>query len=187
MIAFAPVILPIIFAAAGDPANLVAFASAFGVVAAAIIGVIGGVIHLRTRKPADARDDRSSEMATAKSAAEVAMELVDTTKSWALDLIGLLRTENTNLLAKNQQLETELSEVRAEIRALRASGLDHAGELTLAREREKRLIAERDSALASLARLQRALDEAQERGIEELTLSPAAVKKRREEMEGNQS
>lgn len=161
----------------------------FGTVAAAIIVGFFGWLHLKTRKPSDARDDKTAEVATAKSAAEVAMELVDTTKSWALEVIGLLRSENTRLSDRNEELEKELAAVRREIAKLRRAGGDHADEIAAGKEREAKLQAELNEARAQRDRLQAALNDAESRGLEELTLTPEAVVAHRDSLantkEGN--
>lgn len=165
-----------------QPSNSTAVFGLLGVIGSAIIVGFFGWLHLRTRKPADARDDKTAEVATAKSAAEVAMELVDTTKSWALEIIGLLRSENARLSTRNEDLEAELTHVRAEILALRLAGGQHADEIAAAKVRETILQGELTEAKAQLARLQAALDDAESRGLEELTLTPQAVTAHRDRM-----
>jgi chromosome segregation ATPase len=166
-----------------DGATIVAGVTAAGVVLAGLVAGVFGVIHLRTRKPSDARDDRTAEVATAKSAAEVAMELVETTKTWALEMIGLLRAENAALVAKVATLEIALHEARIEIDRLRGDAGGHSAQLAAAREREVSLQRELASAIDSKNRLQATLDAAEARGIEDLTLTPESVQRHRDRMD----
>lgn len=162
-----------------SPANVVA-------IAVAALGLAGtvtvAVIQARSRKQTDARDDRSAENATLKGAAEVAMELVDKTKSWAMDLINAMQKQIDDQKETIADLRAERRRLLDYIAELEAGGagssVAHVAELAAAHAREEELRVKVAEKQALIARLEESLREAEEYGVDELTLNPLEVQKR---------
>lgn len=172
-------------AASGQPGNTLALGLAIISLVAALGAALAPALVKRVRGASDVRDDKVAENTTLRSAAEVAMQLVDTTRGWAADLVAAMQQQIENLEARIKELEGDLQRAQETIEHLRHTASlgaeEYASELGRLRERERLLTEQKAQAEAEAARLRKVVQESEAR-IAELTLSPEAVQEHRDHM-----
>jgi predicted nucleic acid-binding Zn-ribbon protein len=163
---------------AGGDGNTLALSLATLSLIGALAAAIAPALSKRVRGVSDARDDKVAENTTLRSAAEVAMQLVNTTRSWASDLLAAMQLQIESLKTRVAELEHELEAAQGTIDKLREtaalSAEEYAAELARLRERTQQLQVQKERAEAEVARLEAVVRENQQR-IEQLTFSPEQV------------
>jgi chromosome segregation ATPase len=153
-----------------EPGSIVAIAIA----SITLLGTVTAArIQRKLRGPSDARDDKTAENATLKSAAEVAMELVDKMK------LGSEHVQQT-MVQQIQSLQQTIDIQKDIINELRQSVSRGSEEATRAAAAIQRLESEVSRLTDERNRLARELDELRHTEIAEITLSAEAVRKHRD-------